>query len=263
MENPLEATYDIPFCIKKTDNCYIIYPNNDMEEYFEIKISLRSEVRVIIEIYPQKHARNMLHDMACAVEDKRKMFWSYVDVFNKKRYSINIKVNDEKIGFDEWPKSWNSLYIRLTRIIDTDENYYTVAMNGAVLAAGMILSLLNVVMITDDEPDEYEDGKKSQVLTNRYERNPLNRELCLQANGYTCKICGFDFKKKYGSIGEGFIHVHHIEQLSLTGAHVIDPVHDLIPVCPNCHAMLHTRKPPLLPDELKEIIRENELNEKK
>lgn len=261
--NPLEATYDIPFVIKKQKDCYIIYPENEMEEYFEIKITFRSGVRVIIEIYPQRHARNMLHDMACATEEKRKIFWGYVDVFVQKHYSTLIKVNDNEIHATEWPEEWHNLKIRLTRIIESDETFDTVAINGAVLASGMMLALLNVVTVDDDEVEEYEDGRKSQVLTNRYERNPLNRELCLQANGYVCKICGFDFKKKYGKIGEGFIHVHHIEQLSLTGEHAIDPVHDLIPVCPNCHAMLHTRKPPLLPDELKEIIRENELDEKK
>ena len=35
----------------------------------------------------------------------------------------------------------------------------------------------------------------------------------------------------------------------------IDPINDLIPVCSNCHTMLHKKEPPLLPEELKEIMR--------
>ncbi|MGH8258774.1 MAG: hypothetical protein ACREUG_03690, partial [Steroidobacteraceae bacterium] len=29
----------------------------------------------------------------------------------------------------------------------------------------------------------------------------------------------------------------------------------LIPICPNCHAVVHRRDPPLSPDELRELLR--------
>jgi len=39
------------------------------------------------------------------------------------------------------------------------------------------------------------------------------------------------------------------------GEQVIDPYEDLIPVCANCHRMLHRRKDDVLSaDELKEMI---------
>jgi 5-methylcytosine-specific restriction protein A len=34
----------------------------------------------------------------------------------------------------------------------------------------------------------------------------------------------------------------------------INPEKDLIPVCPNCHAMLHRKSPPFLPDEIKKNL---------
>lgn len=37
----------------------------------------------------------------------------------------------------------------------------------------------------------------------------------------------------------------------------IDPISDLRPVCPNCHAMLHKKNPPYTIDELREIIHQN------
>ena len=59
-------------------------------------------------------------------------------------------------------------------------------------------------------------------------------------SGTTCVICGFDFGSVYGSEFAGFIHVHHLRQLSdVGGEYVVDPVADLRPVCPNCHAVIH------------------------
>lgn len=59
--------------------------------------------------------------------------------------------------------------------------------------------------------------------------------------------------KIYGEIGNGFIHVHHLVPLSaIKENYHLDPINDLIPVCPNCHAMLHRQNPPLTPEELKQ-----------
>ena len=144
------------------------------------------------------------------------------------------------------------LHLHLDGSLDPRLAYEMAAKELAVLAAGLMLSLLNVVPL-----EGYADGKKTQVLTNKYERNPLNRELCLQIHGYSCAICGMNFEKVYGTIGKNFIHVHHIEPVSMMGgSYILNPEKDLIPVCPNCHAMLHTKKPPLQPEELIEILKE-------
>lgn len=89
----------------------------------------------------------------------------------------------------------------------------------------------------------YVEGACGQVTTNRYERDPRARQACLNHFGYGCRVCGMSFQKVYGERGEGFIHVHHIERLA-NGERIIDPTIDLIPVCPNCHAMLH-KEPPI------------------
>lgn len=57
-------------------------------------------------------------------------------------------------------------------------------------------------------------------------------------------------------IGKGFIHVPHKKPLVITrGEYTLDPAKDLVPVCPNCHAMLHTCEPLLSIDELKMKIK--------
>lgn len=103
---------------------------------------------------------------------------------------------------------------------------------------------------------EFIEGLKKTTLTNRYERNKLARQTCIKHHGAICYICGFNFEKVYGKIGKGFIHVHHEIDISLIGKeYKVDPIKDLKPVCPNCHAMLHQKRPAYTIDELKSIIK--------
>lgn len=97
-----------------------------------------------------------------------------------------------------------------------------------------------------------EGGKKTKYVTT-YERNPAARKDCLDHHGAVCKVCEFDFLTEYGVLGQGFMHVHHLNPVSANDGEVaeIDPIADLRPVCPNCHAMLHRRKPPYTIEELK------------
>ena len=56
----------------------------------------------------------------------------------------------------------------------------------------------------------------------------------------------------------GFIHIHHVIDISIIGKeYEINPKNDLVPVCPNCHAMLHKQKPALSVEELKSHLRGN------
>lgn len=86
----------------------------------------------------------------------------------------------------------------------------------------------------------YEEGKSQNVCLKGYERNKEARDKCIEYYGYNCRICNMSFEEVYGDIGKEFIHVHHINPLArFTGVHVVDPIKDLIPLCPNCHAMIH------------------------
>lgn len=111
------------------------------------------------------------------------------------------------------------------------------------------------------EIDEtYPEGAKIQSYVNRFERNPIARQECLKHyKSCKCQICGFDFEKMYGEIGKEFIHIHHIIPLCEIGKeYEVDPIKDLIPVCPNCHAMLHRKlynKEYLSIKELRQIVR--------
>ncbi len=111
------------------------------------------------------------------------------------------------------------------------------------------------------EPGQkYSEGARKQVRVNAYERNARARSTCLRHYGYRCAVCGFLFEERYGEIGKNFIHVHHLKPLALSdGTYHLNPIEDLRPVCPNCHAMLHHQERLLSIEELKAII-ENETN---
>ncbi len=100
------------------------------------------------------------------------------------------------------------------------------------------------------------EGKVSKVLVNRYERDSAARLKCIKHFGIACQICKFNFEDEFGEIGKDFIHVHHLKEISSIGEeYEVNPIEDLIPVCPNCHAMLHKRTPAFKIEELKEIIK--------
>lgn len=90
------------------------------------------------------------------------------------------------------------------------------------------------------ESETFPEGKKQKVLVNEYERDPKARAKCLEIHGTRCKVCEMSFAETYGYFAKDFIHVHHLTPLHLvTENYRVNPETDLIPVCPNCHAMLH------------------------
>lgn len=109
-----------------------------------------------------------------------------------------------------------------------------------------------------DVVEEYEEGSLLDCHGSKYERNRKARNECLEYYGYTCRVCGFDFEKQYGSIGRNFIEVHHITEISSYSGekHKVDYIKDLIPVCSNCHSMLHRTRPALSIEELKSFIKD-------
>jgi hypothetical protein len=105
----------------------------------------------------------------------------------------------------------------------------------------------------DDE--EFEEGAAIQVLVNRYERDPAARQRCISYYGTNCAVCGLSLSERYGSTVNGLIHVHHLTPIaSVTNGSTVDPVRDLRPVCPNCHAVIHSTRPPRTVEQVREML---------
>lgn len=102
---------------------------------------------------------------------------------------------------------------------------------------------------------EYVEGAVVQQTVDKRERDPNVRQACIDRYGSRCAVCGFDFNAVYGPVGAGYIEVHHLLPISLTDSeHEVNP-DDLRPLCANCHAMAHRRRPePFSIDELKQLM---------
>jgi predicted HNH restriction endonuclease len=103
------------------------------------------------------------------------------------------------------------------------------------------------------------EGRTIKYFTTKYERSRKNRKAAIKARGTKCMACDFDFRKKYGELGEEFIEVHHIKALfDLEEEIPINPSTDLVCLCSNCHRMIHKKKGKIISvDELKKLIERN------
>lgn len=89
---------------------------------------------------------------------------------------------------------------------------------------------------------QYIEGCKKTIIINAYERNIKARSECIKIYGTKCSICDFDFGKVYGELFKNKIHVHHKVALNeIDIEYEVNPKEDLIPVCPNCHLILHSK----------------------
>ncbi len=105
------------------------------------------------------------------------------------------------------------------------------------------------------EEEIFSEGSVTRISVNRYERDADARSRCIALYGAKCAICRFDFSVVYGPTMLGFIHVHHLIPLhQIRGSYVVNPKTDLIPVCPNCHAVIHSRREPLTVEQVRRLI---------
>lgn len=159
----------------------------------------------------------------------------------------------------EKSKKWDWTRIRLVDEVDTSElsleQLRKHGLKGNIQGAMKLTgNLLDYIMsffehdltegyYPDEVSETLEEGKRKSVTVNIYERNPIARKQCIEHYGVQCQVCDFDFKKIYGPVGKDFIHVHHIKPLhEIQRDYIVNPIQDLIPVCPNCHAMLHRKE---------------------
>lgn len=109
--------------------------------------------------------------------------------------------------------------------------------------------------IIDSEADSGLEGAVTVATVRRRERNPRNRLLCFRIHGYACAACGTDPRTTYGENGS-VLEVHHLQPLSLVDEpRAYDPETDLVPLCPTCHRVVHSRRPvPWTPVEVSEMM---------
>jgi 5-methylcytosine-specific restriction enzyme A len=107
----------------------------------------------------------------------------------------------------------------------------------------------------DEEVIPDSEGRKRIVQHASYERSHKNRREAIKKLGTTCAVCTFNFDEFYGKdYADGYIQIHHIKPLSEYEGEV-DPETDLVPLCANCHAMVHRRRTTVTSiEKLKDLI---------
>lgn len=193
----------------------------------------------------------------------------YRDTFDDSKYCTDKHPRKEEID----PKSLyhrlclqdetNSMGLHLKRL--KEHGMKGVPQSPRRLSGELLDYILSFFNYEQNDYDEiadsagYYEGALKRICVNSYERDQDAREKCIKVHGCRCAVCGLDFEKMYGELGKDFIHVHHKIPISTIKAeYKVDPINDLIPVCPNCHAMLHRGKRETLSiDDLKEIVQIN------
>ena len=245
---------------------YLLQPRGHLLEHtFGIRTTLGWR-RLRVSFEPGKFARDLLSEMSATDDSGRAVFRTVIEECVRLGAKLDFQVNDSKYGPDSrnvWNTSWNRLVLsfsvremELGRRDDESDRNIVIRWTRRFATA-----LVGILPLQGEEPFGgkgkvgFEEGASTLVQVNRYERDPRNRAAAILLRGSSCRVCGLDLGVRYGQIAEGFIEVHHIKPVSQLGRdYIIDPMKDLVPICPNCHAVVHRRDPPLSVDELRKIL---------
>ncbi|MFL3649810.1 MAG: HNH endonuclease [Pseudoalteromonas sp.] len=173
---------------------------------------------------------------------------------------ILAKVDDEYL--EHIPQEKKSNYWRDGVRQINDDTYSKILSNIKTTFSYETLNLSKVNNEINDFDNTLEsiiEGQKSQRFVTIYERNPKLKKQAIAIHGNSCHACGFNFGNFYGAYADGYIHIHHVTPVSeLLEPKHIDPEVDLIPLCANCHSVVHRRKDKTLTiEELKVLIKGN------
>ena len=248
---------------------YLLRPRGLPNDYtFAIRTTLGWR-RLRIDFEPGKFAGELLTDMGHADETGRAAFRAVLTDCRNLGAQIDLQINGNPHRFDGedlWAHSWKRLTLSINKgqlelgAEDGEPDADIICRWTGRLAAAIV----SILPLEEDseaaEPDVagYPEGALTTVKANRYERDRRNRAAAISIHGSSCLGCGIDMGTRYGEVAEGFIEIHHVTPVSQLGVgHVIDPTRDLVPLCPNCHAVTHRRTPPLSLEEIRRLLRQS------
>lgn len=169
--------------------------------------------------------------------------------------NVDLQVNGGRCTVAEIPDgTWTSFRIKCSRLAAQED----VQMAAEETASACLALLLALLPLEDDHPNPFqgqEEGEAIRTFGTRYERNPANRAAAIAVHGVRCSVCGFDFLSAYGELGRGFIEIHHTVPVStMGGGYIVDPATEMVPLCANCHRMVHRESPPVAVDIMRAIV---------
>lgn len=199
----------------------------------------------------------VIHQIGLASFEDRQLAHALVASIEPKA-TVNIKGQN----LDDWSiKSGNfamDITIRHQARPDTDDAISRTCREVIVPIMAAMAELIGYDIVENETFEDIPEieGALTKSLVQRRERNPRNKLLCIRIHGQICAACGVDPRKLYGE-GGNIIEVHHLEPLAkLKSPRPYDPVTDLVPLCPNCHRVAHTRhSEPWTINEIKSMLK--------
>jgi 5-methylcytosine-specific restriction protein A len=223
----------------------------------EVRTSWRTaEARFI----PGKFARPLIARMGNAGPEARAGFEALATAAAK-HGKLSVNANGTELNTaasTPWPQHWQTFEIVLKKQCVVFEELPRAQVQQLLedIVTPMFGMCIALIGIEDVEADASAlEGTPTEIISRRYERRPVNREICLSVRGRRCYCCNMDFGEVYGPLADGYIEVHHIKPASEMGAgYTVNPVTDLVPICSNCHSVVHLTNPPRNVDELKAVF---------
>lgn len=237
--------------VKHTDKSVFLHHGTgipiDTRKFFEID-RLKEGERLTISI----HHNSIDYDAYFILANNRtRLFWkSDFSKLLKSHYPKWHKIFSDDVRFSDNPP-----VIRFEKIPSESNTYKIDLIDPSAIEQ-------DIEAEVSDNYEPRKDGTVKEYYGKRYERIPANRQKAIEIHGTTCFVCGFNFSAVYGDRGEGFIEVHHIMPLyQAEEAQYINPSTDLLPVCSNCHRMIHRKSDNVLSiEELSQLIKMSQKN---
>jgi len=172
-------------------------------------------------------------------ESQKGDLFAIIENFQQFIKAIAIKTEGEGKYYELIPESRKANYWRDGVRVVSLETYLAILDQADVSS----ISIKPPELEADDQLESYMEGSKTLRYVTTYERDPRYRKQALAIHGLKCKACDVDMGERYGAYAQGLIHVHHVVPVSTyEQPKPIDPATDLVPVCPNCHAVIHRKK---------------------
>ncbi len=234
--------------IKQADKSVFLHHGTgipkDIRRFFSIEsLQEGSKIAVTLVYARQKYSADFT-----VTNDRTRLLWraDFSQVIRSKFSAIYEGFSQDKIIETPLPQ------MRFKPDTNNDSAYFV-----EFLDATSIEQDIKSEIVEEYEPKH--EGALKEYYGKRYERVPSNRRKAIEIHGTICAVCGFDFERAYGDRGRGFIEVHHTKPLSsLEDSYLPNPLTDLIPVCSNCHRMIHRRNDDILSiEELTALIKED------
>lgn len=232
---------------------------------FSVKITQQwKSLRVSFE--QGAYSGELINEMGRADETGRNAFRAVLAATRAAGATIELTINNQKWAVDSdppWGRTWSTLGLVLRKGqlplgVDGRESDTSLIVAWSSRLAACLVALLpleDVEERIDAGAVGLPEGAVTRVEVNRYERDRRNRAAALAIHGFNCNACGVKLSDVYGEIALDFIEVHHVTPVSEVGENYqVNPATDLVPLCPNCHAIIHRDPQTMSVNALKERL---------